>query len=77
MDETPPSSRGALLAKLGVGLLAASWLVSIVGMLIGTVKAYRVLETSGAGDPERLSAAIGDVLIFALARKVRASSASR
>jgi len=58
MNETP-SNNGAFIAKLG------AWLqVSPVLGIIGMVEAFFVLRTSGAGDPEKLSAAIGNVLTY-------------
>ncbi|MEY2821239.1 MAG: hypothetical protein RJA37_586 [Verrucomicrobiota bacterium] len=63
----PPSSpqRGALIAKVGAWLQVAP-VLGIVGTIFGMSKAFKILAHSGAGDPARLSAAIGDVLIYTI-----------
>lgn len=61
----PPSNNGAFIAKLGAWL-QVSPVIGIVATMFGMAKAFKVLETNGAGDPARLSAAIGDVLIYTM-----------
>jgi drug/metabolite transporter (DMT)-like permease len=60
----PPSNSGAFIAKLGAWLQLAQ-LVGFAGTVNGMLKAFSTLKTSGAGDPEKLSGAIGEVLITA------------
>jgi len=52
------------MAKLGAWLQMAP----VLGMF-GMAEAFSVLRTSGAGDPARLSEAIGNALIYALIAK--------
>ncbi len=52
------------MAKLGAWLQVAP----VLGMF-GMAEAFSVLRTSGAGDPARLSEAIGNALIYALIAK--------
>ncbi|WP_395749959.1 hypothetical protein [Prosthecobacter sp.] len=60
MTETPPSPLVAFVAKLGAWLQAAP-VLGIVAAMFGVIEAFDVLKTSGAGDPVRLTAAIGDM----------------
>lgn len=61
--ETPLSSqRGAFIAKLGAWLQLAQ-LIGLGGTIMGMMKAFRVLGTSGTADPAKLSGEIGEVLI--------------
>lgn len=53
---------GAFIAKLGAWLQLAQ-LIGLGGTVIGMMKAFRVLGTSGTADPTKLSGAIGEVLI--------------
>jgi len=69
---TPPQSslEGALtdipratkLAKVGAWLQLLP-VVGIIGTVLGMIHAFSTLGTSGVGDPSKLSAAIGEVLI--------------
>ncbi len=62
--ETPlPPQRGAFIAKLGAWLQLAP-VLGAIGTFYGMTKAFNTLASSGAGDPAKLSAAIGDVLIY-------------
>ena len=60
MNETP-SNNGAFIAKLGAWLQLAQ-VIGFGGTVIGMMKAFRVLGTSGTADPAKLSGAIGEVL---------------
>ncbi len=60
MSETP-SNNGAFIAKLGAWLQLAQ-VIGFGGTVIGMMKAFRVLGTSGTADPAKLSRAIGEVL---------------
>ncbi|WP_395740982.1 MotA/TolQ/ExbB proton channel family protein [Prosthecobacter sp.] len=62
----PPSQSGAFIAKLGAWLQLAQF-IGLVGTVIGMQKAFSTIKTSGAGDPEILSGAIGEVLISSAA----------
>lgn len=53
---------GTLLAKIGA-LAQIGPLVGLSGTVWGMVGAFETLAASGVGDPEKLSAAIGDVLV--------------
>ncbi len=69
---TPPQSslEGALtdrpratkLAKLGAWLQVLP-VVGIIGTVLAMIHAFSTLSTDGVGDPSKLSAAIGEVLI--------------
>jgi ABC-type antimicrobial peptide transport system permease subunit len=65
MNPSPPQS-GAFIAKLGAWLQLAQF-IGLVGTIIGMRKAFSTLKTSGTGDPEILSGAIGEVLISSAA----------
>ncbi|MFN0077648.1 MAG: MotA/TolQ/ExbB proton channel family protein [Prosthecobacter sp.] len=58
-----PSNNGAFIAKLGAWLQLAQ-IIGLAGTVTGMMKAFKTLEASGAGDPAKLSAAIGDVLVY-------------
>jgi biopolymer transport protein ExbB/TolQ len=59
----PPRS-GLITAGLIVGsLLSLSPLVGMAGTVIGMVKSFQALGTSGAGDTGQLSVGIGEVLV--------------
>jgi hypothetical protein len=60
----PPSNSGAFIAKLGAWLQLAQ-VIGFAGTVNGMRKAFSTLKTSGAGDPEKLSGAIGEVLMAA------------
>ena len=61
--ETPaPSPRGAFIAKLGAWLQLAQ-LIGLGGTVMGMMKAFGELKTSGSSDPAKLSGAIGEVLV--------------
>lgn len=53
------------MAKLGAWLQLAP-VLGMIGTIFGMAKAFNTLASSGAGDPEKLSAAIGDVLIITM-----------
>lgn len=57
----PPSNSGAFIAKLGAWLQLAQ-LIGLAGTVLGMMKAFSALKTTGTSDPERLSGAIGEVL---------------
>jgi len=57
----PPSNSGAFIAKLGAWLQLAQ-VIGLAGTVMGMMKAFSTLKTSGAGDPAKLSDAIGGVL---------------
>jgi ABC-type tungstate transport system substrate-binding protein len=40
--------------------------LGMIATMLGMAEAFSVLKTSGAGDPAKLSAAIGDVLIYTI-----------
>jgi hypothetical protein len=61
MNETPPSPLVAFVAKLGAWLQMAP-VLGIFAVAFGMIEAFEVLKTSGAGDPARLSAVIGEVI---------------
>ncbi|WP_395740983.1 hypothetical protein [Prosthecobacter sp.] len=61
MNETPPSPLVARVAKLGAWLQVAP-VLGILAVTFGMIEAFDVLKTSGAGDPVRLSAVIGNVI---------------
>lgn len=65
METSSTPQRGSFIAKLGAWLQVAS-VLGIVATMFGMTEVFAVLETSGAGDPARLSAAIGDVLIYTI-----------
>jgi hypothetical protein len=59
----PPRS-GLITAGLIVGsLLSLSPLVGVLGTVIGMMKSFQALGTSGAGDTAQLSVGIGEVLV--------------
>ncbi len=60
----PSSNSGAFIAKLGAWLQLAQ-VIGFAGTVNGMRKAFLTLKTSGAGDPEKLSGAIGEVLMAA------------
>jgi hypothetical protein len=61
-DSRPVSTRTAKVgAWLQLGLL-----MGIGATIKGMMNAFEVIETSGIGDPEKLSGAIGDVLIYTM-----------
>ena len=60
----PPSNSGAFIAKLGAWLQLAQ-VIGFAGTANGMMKAFSTLKTSGASDPEKLSGAIGEVLVAA------------
>ncbi len=60
----PPSNSGAFIAKLGAWLQLAQ-LIGFAGTVNGMMKAFSTLKISGASDPEKLSGAIGEVLVAA------------
>jgi hypothetical protein len=60
----PPSNNGAFIAKLGAWLQLAQF-IGLAGTVAGMMKAFQVLGTSGTADPEKLSKAIGEVLVSA------------
>lgn len=60
----PPSNSGAFIAKLGAWLQLAQF-IGLAGTVIGMMKAFRAIGTSGTSDPTLLSGAIGEVLIAA------------
>ena len=57
-----PSKAGPILAWIGVGL-QTGWPVGVAGTIVGMVSAFAGLGASGVGDPSKLSAAIGEVLV--------------
>jgi hypothetical protein len=57
----PTSNNGAFIAKLGAWLQVALAL-GLISAMLAIAEASKVLNTSGAGDPARFSAAIGDIL---------------
>jgi len=61
MEMPPPSQRGSFIAKLGAWLQLAQ-VIGFGGTVIGMMKAFQVLGTSGTADPAKLSGAIGEVL---------------
>ncbi|MCB1279468.1 MotA/TolQ/ExbB proton channel family protein [Prosthecobacter sp.] len=62
MESVASSQRGSFIAKLGAWLQLAQ-LIGMGGTVVGMMKAFGDLKTSGASDPEILSGAIGEVLI--------------
>lgn len=54
--------RATKLAKLGAWLQVLP-VVGIIGTVLGMMHAFSTLGTNGVGDPSKLSAAIGEVLI--------------
>jgi hypothetical protein len=65
METSPVPQRGAFIAKLGAWLQVAP-VLGIIATMFGMSKAFKVLAESGAGDPAKLSAAIGDVLVYTI-----------
>jgi len=61
-DCRPVSTR---TAKVGAWLQLGP-LMGIGATIKGMMKAFEVIETSGIGDPEKLSGAIGEVLIYTM-----------
>ncbi|WP_395749958.1 MotA/TolQ/ExbB proton channel family protein [Prosthecobacter sp.] len=61
MNESPSQS-GAFIAKLGAWLQLAQF-IGLAGTVKGMMAAFDSLKTTGGGDPEVLSGAIGEVLI--------------
>jgi hypothetical protein len=59
-DQT--SNRGRTLALTGA-FLQLGPVIGAAGTAIGMLRAFETLESSGAADPQRLSANIGEVLI--------------
>lgn len=57
-----PSQSGAFIAKLGAWLQLAQ-IIGLAGTVLGMIKAFSSLKTTGTSDPEVLSGAIGEVLI--------------
>lgn len=62
----PRKQEGGFIAKLGAWLQLAQ-ILGMLGTIIGMTRAFDTLTTDGAGDPARLSGAIGEMLIFTLA----------
>lgn len=62
METSPSPPRGAFIAKLGAWLQLAQ-VIGLAGTVVGMMKAFGELKTSGAGDPTKLSGAIGEVLV--------------
>lgn len=58
----PPRPAATKVAKVGAWLQLLP-LLGIMGTTFGMVRAFSTLTTHGAGDPAKLSAAIGEVLI--------------
>jgi len=57
-----PDRRASLLAKVGAWMQIA-FVIGLIGTIRGMMKAFETLGTNGVGDPAKLSAAIGEVLI--------------
>ncbi len=57
---------GAFIAKLGAWLQLAQ-VIGIVGTVMAMMRAFSILKTEGAGDPAKLSEAIGEVLVYTVA----------